>query len=53
MLQFLISLLPLFIFSAAVEEELAKHKLQLRGPEELQQATRFLHDNGTVEADFS
>lgn len=36
-----------FFNSAAVEAELARQKVHLRGPEELQQATRFLHDNGT------
>lgn len=36
-----------FFDSAAVEAELARQKVHLRGPEELQQATRFLHDNGT------
>ena len=36
-----------FFDSAAVEAELARQKLHLRGPEELQQATRFLHENGT------
>ncbi|XP_068698664.1 leucine-rich repeat serine/threonine-protein kinase 1-like [Montipora capricornis] len=35
-------------FCAAVEEELARHKMHLRGPEELQQATSFLHDNGVL-----
>ena len=34
--------------SAAVEAELSKKQIQLRGPEELQQATRFLHDNGNA-----
>lgn len=37
----------LFLFvSAAVEAELSRQNFHLRGPEELQQATRFLHDNG-------
>ena len=36
----------LLVSSAAVDAELARQKIQLRGPEELQQATRFLHDNG-------
>ena len=38
----------LFTCSAAVEAELSKKQIQLRGPEELQQATRFLHDNGNA-----
>lgn len=35
-------------FSAAVEAELSKQNFHLRGPEELQQATSFLHDNGVL-----
>lgn len=42
---FIVRLLCLF-YSAAIEAELARQKVHLRGPEELQQATRFLHDNG-------
>lgn len=37
-----------FTCSAAVEAELSKKQIQLRDPEELQQATRFLHDNGNA-----
>ena len=40
-------LIVVFFFSAAVEAELSKQKVHLRDPEELQQATRYLHDNGT------
>ena len=46
--QFHVEIVSLCFFgSAAVEGELARQKVHLRGPEELQQATRFLHDNGT------
>ena len=43
----LIKLGSCFFCSAAVEAELSKQNFHLRGPEELQQATSFLHDNGT------
>ena len=42
-----LALLLCLFGSAAVETELSRQNLHLRGPEELQQATRFLHDNGT------